>query len=220
MLVPLTQSLYVPGELGDPDQLLVELGTGYYIEKTQQGATGLLDRKIGTVSKNAEDATVVASKQQNYDAIVRTMQVKMAQIQERRSNCSASRTSGVFNLIPVAREIAHRAPSSVLASMACWDGPQQMEHNTHRRNLQNPRARGKADVGRVAGSSAPSGWREHASVAAAAARSSRGGARAPRGRPRSTPRRRGPGPRRRSRRPPEGRVDGVTARALRRGGRR
>ena len=26
MLVPLTQSLYVPGELGDPDLLLVELG--------------------------------------------------------------------------------------------------------------------------------------------------------------------------------------------------
>ena len=86
MLVPLTQSLYVPGELGDPDQLLVELGTGYYIEKTQQGATELLDRKIGTVSKNAEDInTVVASKQQNYDAIVQMMQVKMAQIQERRS---------------------------------------------------------------------------------------------------------------------------------------
>ena len=86
MLVPLTQSLYVPGELGDPDQLLVELGTGYYIEKTQHGATELLDRKIGTVSKNAEDInTVVASKQQNYDAIVQMMQVKMAQIQERRS---------------------------------------------------------------------------------------------------------------------------------------
>ena len=86
MLVPLTQSLYVPGELGDPDHLLVELGTGYYIEKTQQGATELLDRNIGTVSKNAEDInTVVASKQQNYDAIVQMMQVKMAQIQERRS---------------------------------------------------------------------------------------------------------------------------------------
>merc|ERR1711924_331898 len=35
MLVPLTQSLYVPGELGDPDQLLVELGTGYYIERSK-----------------------------------------------------------------------------------------------------------------------------------------------------------------------------------------
>ena len=86
MLVPLTQALYVPGELGDPDQLLVELGTGYYIEKSQAGATELLDRKIGTVSKNAEAInTVVASKQQNYDAIVQMMQVKMAQIQERRS---------------------------------------------------------------------------------------------------------------------------------------
>lgn len=95
MLVPLTQSLYVPGELGDPDQLLVELGTGYYIEKSQAGATELLDRKIAMLVKNADDInTVVATKQQNYDAICQMMQVKMAQIQERRSELQRQQDRG------------------------------------------------------------------------------------------------------------------------------
>jgi len=32
MLVPLTQSLYVPGELADTDHVLVDIGTGYFVE--------------------------------------------------------------------------------------------------------------------------------------------------------------------------------------------
>ena len=32
MLIPLTTSLYVPGEVGDISQVMVDVGTGYYIE--------------------------------------------------------------------------------------------------------------------------------------------------------------------------------------------
>ena len=32
MLVPLTQSLYVPGELADTEHVLVDIGTGYFVE--------------------------------------------------------------------------------------------------------------------------------------------------------------------------------------------
>jgi prefoldin subunit 5 len=32
MLMPLTQSLYVAGELATPDRVMLEVGTGYYIE--------------------------------------------------------------------------------------------------------------------------------------------------------------------------------------------
>ena len=50
---------------------------------TEPPRTGDAERRV---SDDAEDInTVVASKQQNYDAIVQMMQVKMAQIQERRS---------------------------------------------------------------------------------------------------------------------------------------
>ena len=32
MLVPLTQSVYVAGELADTDHILLDIGTGYFVE--------------------------------------------------------------------------------------------------------------------------------------------------------------------------------------------
>ena len=32
MLVPLTASLYAPGTLDDADKILVDIGTGYFVE--------------------------------------------------------------------------------------------------------------------------------------------------------------------------------------------
>lgn len=32
MMLPLTQSLYVEGELADADKVLVDIGTGYYLQ--------------------------------------------------------------------------------------------------------------------------------------------------------------------------------------------
>ncbi len=33
ILVPLTSSLYVPGTLADADNVIVDVGTGFYVEK-------------------------------------------------------------------------------------------------------------------------------------------------------------------------------------------
>ena len=33
ILVPLTNSLYVPGKLCDPDHVIVDVGTGYFVRK-------------------------------------------------------------------------------------------------------------------------------------------------------------------------------------------
>lgn len=33
ILVPLTNSLYVPGKLADLDNVIVDVGTGYYVKK-------------------------------------------------------------------------------------------------------------------------------------------------------------------------------------------
>lgn len=33
ILVPLTNSLYVPGKLSDPENVIVDVGTGYYVKK-------------------------------------------------------------------------------------------------------------------------------------------------------------------------------------------
>lgn len=35
ILVPLTTSLYVPGELADTENVIVDVGTGFYVEKVR-----------------------------------------------------------------------------------------------------------------------------------------------------------------------------------------
>jgi prefoldin alpha subunit len=36
--VPLTNSLYVKGKLSQPDRVIVDVGTGFYVEKVGSGA--------------------------------------------------------------------------------------------------------------------------------------------------------------------------------------
>lgn len=36
VLVPLTNSLYVGGTLSDPDHVIVDVGTGFYVEKVRE----------------------------------------------------------------------------------------------------------------------------------------------------------------------------------------
>ncbi|XP_030921540.1 prefoldin subunit 5, partial [Geospiza fortis] len=40
LLVPLTSSMYVPGKLQDTRTVLVDVGTGYYVEKVGRGRLG------------------------------------------------------------------------------------------------------------------------------------------------------------------------------------
>lgn len=46
LLMPLNSSLYVPGKIVQPDRVMVELGTGYFCEKTVPDASALIDRKV------------------------------------------------------------------------------------------------------------------------------------------------------------------------------
>eukprot|EP00262_Sarcandra_glabra_P013740 TRINITY_DN3874_c0_g2_i1.p1 TRINITY_DN3874_c0_g2~~TRINITY_DN3874_c0_g2_i1.p1 ORF type:complete len:141 (-),score=32.22 TRINITY_DN3874_c0_g2_i1:425-847(-) len=65
MLVPLTASLYVPGALDDADKVLVDVGTGYFIEKTMVEGKDYCDRKISLLKSNYDELVEVASKKKN-----------------------------------------------------------------------------------------------------------------------------------------------------------
>ena len=84
VMVPLTQSLYVPGKIVEPTKVTVELGTGFYAEKTTKEAIAFLGRKIDLVNKNAESIHgVVTGTKRNVDAIVMCMQGKIQELQNR-----------------------------------------------------------------------------------------------------------------------------------------
>ena len=78
MLVPITSSLYVPGETTQLSNVLIDVGTGYYIEKSVDEAQAFLDRKIAMIKAQAGNVQQVASmKQQNLQGTVNVMNQKV-----------------------------------------------------------------------------------------------------------------------------------------------
>jgi prefoldin alpha subunit len=57
--VPLSESVYIPGKIRphgpEEKDLLVELGTGFFVEKTADGALAFLDRKKRLVDGNSDN---------------------------------------------------------------------------------------------------------------------------------------------------------------------
>lgn len=70
ILVPLTNSLYVPGRTANIDKYIVDVGTGYYVEKNAENAIKFFDSKVDTLKKNLVDLeTVVNGKASNLRAV-------------------------------------------------------------------------------------------------------------------------------------------------------
>ncbi|KAL5568813.1 hypothetical protein UlMin_025388 [Ulmus minor] len=59
MLVPLTASLYVAGTLDDTNNVLVDVGTGYFIEKTMVEGKDYCERKINLLRSNFDQLVEV-----------------------------------------------------------------------------------------------------------------------------------------------------------------
>ena len=84
-MVPLTESVYVPGKIRDPNKLLVEIGTGFFVEKSSKETTAFLDRKLKLCDSNSENVTkIIQVTQQNLESINVTMQGKMMEIRARQ----------------------------------------------------------------------------------------------------------------------------------------
>ena len=84
-MIPLTESLYVPGKIRDPSRVMVELGTGYYVEKNVKQANEILDRKMKLVDVNSENVMeAITATRRNVESINVAMQGKMMQIRARQ----------------------------------------------------------------------------------------------------------------------------------------
>ncbi|KAL8910856.1 MAG: hypothetical protein Q9171_003894 [Xanthocarpia ochracea] len=78
ILVPLTPSLYVPGKLASTETVLVDIGTGFYIEKTPPAARQFYTSKVDDLGKNLKDLeTIVQGKQGNLTVVEDVLRQKM-----------------------------------------------------------------------------------------------------------------------------------------------
>ncbi|KAI9493964.1 prefoldin, alpha subunit [Zychaea mexicana] len=75
--------LYVPGKLSDVEKVIVDIGTGYYVEKTLEGAENFYQGKGEYVTQNLEKLQeAINGKQSSLRAIVSVMQDKIQQQQQ------------------------------------------------------------------------------------------------------------------------------------------
>ncbi|KAI7864456.1 Prefoldin [Spinellus fusiger] len=80
ILVPLTSSLYVPGKLSNVQKVIVDVGTGYYVEKSLGEATKFYTDKVNYVKQNLDKLQeAVMGKQNSLRAIVNVMQERIQQ---------------------------------------------------------------------------------------------------------------------------------------------
>ncbi|WOL06015.1 putative prefoldin subunit 5 [Canna indica] len=99
LLVPLTASLYVPGTLDDCEKVLVDVGTGYFIEdtfvsgvfptkcvilrcqhKTMAEGKDYCNRKLSLLKSNHDELTEIATKKKNVaDEAGMVLQAKIRQ---------------------------------------------------------------------------------------------------------------------------------------------
>ncbi|GAV72275.1 Prefoldin domain-containing protein [Cephalotus follicularis] len=81
MLVPLTASLYVPGTLDDAHKVLVDIGTGYFVEKAMAEGKDYCERKIILLKSNFDQLVEVASKKKAIaDEAGAILQAKLKQL--------------------------------------------------------------------------------------------------------------------------------------------
>ncbi|KAI5646921.1 prefoldin subunit domain-containing protein [Phthorimaea operculella] len=80
VLVPLTGSMYVPGSIADTDNVIIDIGTGYYAQKDIEGAKDYFKRKVQFVSEQMEKIQMMGmEKSKVREAICMMMEMKMQQ---------------------------------------------------------------------------------------------------------------------------------------------
>ncbi|KAJ8919151.1 hypothetical protein NQ315_012137 [Exocentrus adspersus] len=83
ILVPLTGSMYVPGKLHETNNVIIDIGTRYYVEKDIDAAKDYFQRKIKFVTEQMEKIQYLGlEKSKIRDAIVEIAEMKLAQQQQ------------------------------------------------------------------------------------------------------------------------------------------
>jgi prefoldin alpha subunit len=83
VLIPLTESLYVPGTLAEVETVLLDIGTGYYVEKSPVGAGEFMSRKLELVQESIKRvADIAQQKRQQLEMVTMTIQQKAQAAQQ------------------------------------------------------------------------------------------------------------------------------------------
>ncbi len=78
LLIPLTSSLYVPGTLASNTTVLVDVGTGFYVEKKTDDAVTFYEKKVEELGRNlVEIERVVGGKTETLRGVEDVLRQKV-----------------------------------------------------------------------------------------------------------------------------------------------
>ncbi|KAK4170167.1 Prefoldin [Cladorrhinum sp. PSN259] len=78
VMVPLTNSLYVKGHLADPKHVIVDVGTGFYVEKNTKDAAAFYEDKVKELATNIQGLeAIVQGKTQNLRLVEEVLRQKV-----------------------------------------------------------------------------------------------------------------------------------------------
>ncbi|THD20728.1 Prefoldin subunit 5 [Fasciola gigantica] len=91
VLVPLTSTLCVPGKLTDTENVIVDIGTGYFSEMTIDQAEKHFTRRIEYINKHIQEiATVLEEKTQAHRIIASTLETKVQEFIRSRATTAGT----------------------------------------------------------------------------------------------------------------------------------
>jgi prefoldin alpha subunit len=77
LMLPMTESLYVPGTLENVDTVLLEIGTGYYVERGVDAGVEYCRRKVMLVKERIEQLSrIIQSRREALGQIAMLIQQK------------------------------------------------------------------------------------------------------------------------------------------------
>jgi len=65
MLVPMSQAVFVDAYVSQPEKVMVDIGTGYYLEKDTGKAADFMSSKVEGIQKSAAQVSQLLQKKQS-----------------------------------------------------------------------------------------------------------------------------------------------------------
>lgn len=81
IMVPITSSIYVPGKLEDTSKVLIDIGTGFFVEKSPEAAKEHFAKRASILKEEQDRTTQLhTQKRQQLEAVSAVLQRKTAEL--------------------------------------------------------------------------------------------------------------------------------------------
>lgn len=87
LLVPITSSLYIPGKTINKNQYIVDIGTGYYVEKNASDAKTVYQGKITKLTEDGKKLRdILVGKNESLNNVNLVLRSKMIQYEQQQQH--------------------------------------------------------------------------------------------------------------------------------------